>query len=341
MTPIFTSPPRPLGTACRRMIAMALGFASFTCASTLAAPLYAAGFPDRPITLVVPYPPGGATDTLARILNTALSERLGQPVIVDNKPGAGTAIGATAVARAAPDGHTLLISSNTTFTVNAALKRSLPYDPLNSFEAVGLIGTSPLVLLAHPSVQASNVKELVALSKAQPGKLSFGSFGVGTTAHLAGEIFNVMTGTDLLHVAYRGSAPAMTDLIGGQIPLTFDTNVAAMPQIAAGKVKALAVTSRQRSPSMPDVPTVAEAGYPEYEMVPWVVVVAPRGLPSAVSKRLSDALKAVVADPAVREALQKTGLDVAWQPGSVYDNQVARELPLLRAYVHKANIPVQ
>jgi len=326
----------------QRRLAMTLGLA-LTTATVLSLPLglHAQTFPERPITLVVPYPPGGATDTLARILNTALSQRLGQPVIVDNKPGAGTAIGAKAVADAPADGHTLLISSNTTFTVNPALKRSLPYDPLKSFESIGLIGTSPLVLLAHPSVAASNVQELVALSKAQPDKLAFGSFGVGTTAHLAGEIFKVMSGANLLHVPYRGSAPAMTDLIGGQIPLTFDTNVAAIPQLQAGKVKALAVTSARRSPTLPDVPTVAEAGFPGYEMVPWVVLVAPRGLPAPVSSKLSGALKAAVEDPTTRAALAKAGLDVAWQPGSVYDERVARELPLLRAYVHKANIPVE
>lgn len=336
----MSNPPSTAPVAARRLLTLGLCITA-SAAVMLPVAAHAQAFPTRPITLVVPYPAGGATDTLARILNTALSQRLGQPVIVENKPGAGTAIGATGVANAAPDGHTLLISSNTTFTVNPALKRSLPYDPLKSFESIGLIGSSPLVLLAHPSVAATNVQELVALSKAQPNKLSFGSFGVGTTAHLAGEIFKVMTGANLLHVPYRGSAPAMADLIGGQIPLSFDTNVAALPQIQAGKVKALAVTSAQRSPTLPDVPTVAEAGFPEYDLVPWVVLVAPRGLPAAVRTRLSEALKAAVDDPATRAALTKSGLDVAWQPGSVYDQRVARELPLLRAYVHKANIPLE
>lgn len=300
-----------------------------------------AAFPDKPVTLVVPYPPGGATDVLARILNKGLSQRLGQPVIVDNKAGAGTAIGAAAVARAPADGYTLLISSNTTFTVNAALKRTLPYDPLQQFEGVGLIGSSPLVLLAHPGVAANTVQELVALARQQPGKFSYGSFGTGTTSHLAGELFRLMTGVDMLHVPYRGSAPAMTDLIGGQVPLTFDTNVAAMPQVAAGKVKAIAVTSRRRYSGLPNVPTVAESGYPEYEMVPWIAVVAPRGLPAEVRTRLSKALQQTVADPVTRAELEKAGLEVGWQAGSVYEERVARELPLLRAYVHKAKLPVE
>lgn len=300
-----------------------------------------AAYPDKPITLIVPYPPGGATDIIARKLAGPLGQRLGQTVVVENKAGAGTAIGATAVARSAPDGYTLLISSNTTFTVNPALKKTLPYDPQQDFESIGLIGSSPLVLIAHPGVAANNVKELLELAKRTPQGLSFGSFGVGTSAHLAGEMFKVMTGANLVHVAYRGSAPAMTDLIGGQIPLSFDTTVAAQPQIAAGKVKAIAVTTRLRSAQMPQVPTVAEAGFPDYEMVPWITVVARRGLPADVRTKLAQALKDSVNDAAVKADLQKTGVDVLHQPGAEYDTRVAKELPLLRAYVHRANIPVE
>ena len=302
---------------------------------------FGAGFPEKPVTLVVPYPPGGATDTVARIVAKGMGQRLGQTVIVDNKAGAGTAIGAGAVAQAAPDGYTLLISSNTTFTVNPALKSKLPYDAQKSFESIGLIGTSPLVLLATPSLPAGSVKEVVALARAKPGKLAYGSFGNGTTSHFAGEMFKVVTGTDILHVPYKGSAPAMTDLIGGQVQLTFDTNVAALPMVQAGKVKAIAVTSAKRSPSMPNVPTVAEAGYPDYEMVPWITIVAPRGLPAAVQHALGKALADTLADTAARGDLEKAGVDVGWQQGSFYDARVAKELPLLRAYVHKAKIPME
>ncbi|SHN08500.1 tripartite tricarboxylate transporter substrate binding protein [Rhizobacter sp. OV335] len=304
-------------------------------------PALAAGFPEKPVTLVVPFPPGGATDTMARIIAKGMGQRLAQPVIVDNKAGAGTTIGAGAVAQAAPDGHTLLISSNTTFTVNPALKAKLPYDAQKSFESIGLIGTSPLVLLANPSLPANSVKELVALAKAQPGKLAYASFGNGTTAHLAGEMFKLVAGVDILHVPYKGSSPAMTDLIGGQVALSFDTNVAALPMLRAGHVKALAVTSARRSPSLPRVPTIAEAGYPGFEMLPWITIVAPRGLPPAVQKTLGKALADTLADAAVRADLEKAGVDVSYEPGSFYDARVAKELPLLRAYVHKANIPLE
>lgn len=300
-----------------------------------------AAFPDKTITLVVPYPTGGATDTIARKLQEPLSRILGQTVLVDNKPGAGTAIGAASVAKSAPDGYTLLISSNTTFTVNPALKNNLQYDAQKSFEGVGIIGSSPLILIANPKLPANNVQELVALAKKEPGKLSYGSFGNGTTSHLAGEMFKVMAGVDIIHVPYKGSAPAMTDLIGGQIPLTFDTNVAAMPMIANGKVKPIASASKSRSPQLPNVATIAESGYPDFEMVPWIVIVAPRGLPADVQKKLSSAVETAINEPATRVELQKVGLDVAFEPGSAYDTRVAKELPLLKTYVQKANIQAE
>lgn len=313
-------------------------FAALFAAAVTACASTAAAFPDKPITLVVPYPAGGATDTVGRMLAKGLGQRLGQNVIVDNRAGAGTVIGATMVAQSPADGYRLLISSNTTFTVNPALKPRLSYDPLRSFEAIGIIGTSPLVLLAHPALPAADVKTLVAMARREPGRLTYGSFGSGTTSHFAGEMFKVMAGIDIVHVPYKGSAPAMTDLIGGQVQLTFDTNVAALPQLAAGKVKAIAVTSRQRSPSLPAVPTIAEAGYPDYEMVPWITVVAPRGLPAPVKAMLVKALQETLADPGTRAELQKAGVDVSWQAGSAYEALVDKELPLLRAYVHKAGI---
>lgn len=297
-----------------------------------------AAFPDKPVTLVVPYPPGGATDTVARIMAKGMGPHLKQTIIIENKAGAGTVIGASAVAQAPADGYTLLISSNTTFTINPGLKTRLPYDPLKSFEAIGILGTSPLVLLANPSVPASTVAELVALARSQPGKLTFGSFGNGTTSHFAGEMFKVQAGVQITHVPYKGSAPAMQDLIGGQIQLTFDTNVAAIPMLQAGRVKAIAVTSKKPSPSLPKVPSIAESGYPGFEMVPWITIVAPRGLPPAVQAALNKAFVSALADPAVKGDLTKAGVDVAYEPPAAYDTRVTRELPLIRAYVHKAGL---
>jgi tripartite-type tricarboxylate transporter receptor subunit TctC len=318
------------------------GHVLLAAAAALGAPLgaTAAGFPSKPVTLVVPYPAGGSLDTVARILAKALGAKLGQAVVVDNKAGAGTTIGVGAAAQAAPDGHTLLISSNTSFTINPALKSKLSYDPIKSFDAIGLIGGSPLVMLAHPSVPARSVKEVVALAKSKPGKLTYASFGAGTTAHFAGEMFKVMAGADIVHVPYKGSAPAMQDLIGGQVDLSFDINVAAKPHIEAGKVRAIAVTSRQRTPSLVGVPTFAESGLPDYEMVPWLAMLAPRGLPGDVRQVLVKALADALADPATKAELTKVGVDVEYGAPTAYEPRVAKELPLIRAYVHKAGIVV-
>jgi tripartite-type tricarboxylate transporter receptor subunit TctC len=306
--------------------------------STVTGAMAQAAYPSKPISLVVPYPPGGATDIIGRIMAQAMTKSLGQPVVVENKAGAGTVIGAAEVAQAQADGYTLLISSNTTFTVNPAIKAKLPYDPAKNFESVAGIGSSPLVLLANPNVPVKTVKELVAAANQPNAKFAFGSFGSGTTSHLAGEMFKYMAGVDILHVPYKGSAPAMTDLIGGQIQFTFDTNVAALPMLRAGKVKAIAVTSAQRSSTLPNVPTIAESGYPGYEMVPWIVIVAPRGLPKAVSQKLTSSIQDILKDPNSKRDLERAGLEVAFEEPQSYDKRVATELPLLRAYVHRAKI---
>jgi tripartite-type tricarboxylate transporter receptor subunit TctC len=298
-------------------------------------------YPNKPINLVVPYPPGGATDILARIMARGLGAKLGQPIVVENKAGAGTAIGAQAVAQAPADGYTLLITGNTTFTINAALKSRLPYDPVNGFTAIGILGQGPLVMLANKNLPVNSVQDMVALAKSQPGKLGFGSFGIGTSAHFAGEMIKVMAGAPITHVPYRGSAPAMSDLIGGQIPFTFDTTIAAAPQIAAGNVKALAVTTKKRSASLPKVPTFAESGYPDYELDIWVAIVAPKALPPNLQQQLVKAMQEAMNDPNIRAELEKTGLDIGYQSPAAYQARIAKELPMLRAYVHKAGIPIE
>ena len=305
-----------------------------------AAPALAA-FPEKPITIVVPYPPGGAADTLGRIVARHLQLQIpGSTVVVENKAGAGTAVGAQAVAQAAPDGYTLLTSSNTTWTMNPALKAKLPYDPIKSFESIGTIGSIPLMLVAHPGAPFNSVKELVALAKAQPGKLNYASFGAGTSSHFAGEMFKAAAGLDIVHVPYKGSAPAMQDLIGGQVPMSFDTNVASVPQMKAGKIKALAVTSSRRISNAPEVPTLAESGLADFELSAWVSFVAPRGLPEGPRATLVKALAEAMKTPALQADLNKAGLEVGYEPPAAFEARVNRELPAMRALVQKAGITV-
>lgn len=310
-------------------------------AALIAPGIARAAFPEKPITLVVPYPPGGASDTLGRIAARHLQLQLpGSTVIVENKAGGGTSVGAQAVAQAAPDGYTLLTSSNTTWTMNPALKARLPYDTLKSFESIGTIGTLPLMLVAHPGAPFSSVKELVAQAKAQPGKLNYASFGAGTSSHFAGEMFKSAAGVDIVHVPYKGSAPAMQDLIGGQVPLSFDTNIASLPQMKAGKIKALAVTTAKRLSTAPDVPTLAESGLPGFEMSAWVSFVAPRGLPADVRAKLVKALADAMQTPAMRDDLAKAGLEIGYEPPAAFEARVNRELPMMRALVQRAGITV-
>ncbi|MEO6018611.1 MAG: tripartite tricarboxylate transporter substrate-binding protein, partial [Polaromonas sp.] len=231
-------------------------------ASLGVAPAFAqAGYPTRPITLVVPFPPGGSSDIITRLIGKRLSDKLGQSVIIDNRPGAGTVIGAAFVAKAPADGYTLLMSSGSTFTVNPAIRSNLPYDPVKSYQPIGIVGRIPLIVLANKNVPVNNVKEFVAALKATPDKYSYASFGAGTTSHFTAEIVLQSIGAKLMHVPYKGSAPAMTDLMGGQVPFSVDTVTAALPQLKSGKIKAIAVTTAKRSSQLPDVPTFAEAGY--------------------------------------------------------------------------------
>lgn len=295
-------------------------------------------YPSKPIQLVLPFPPGGATDVVGRIIGQKLGERLGQTVVVDNRPGAGTIVGASFVAKSAADGYTLLATSGTTFTVNPAIYPRLPYDPQKNFEPIGLIGSTGLVLLANRNVPVNNLKEFVAAAKAQPGKYSYGSFGAGTTAHFAGEALLSLTGTKLLHVPYKGSSPAMTDLIGGQIPFSIDTVAAALPQVKAGKIKAIAVTTAKRSVLLPNVPTVAESGYPGMDASTWIALVAPRGLPPEVHARLEKALAEAVADPDTQRKLNDNGIEPHYAPGRQVSDMIEKEIPQMRAVAQRANI---
>ncbi|XUF61323.1 tripartite tricarboxylate transporter substrate binding protein [Bordetella pertussis] len=280
--------------------------------AALAAPAaVAAPFPDRPVRLVVPYPPGGGADIFARTLSEPLAAQLGQPVIVENRPGANGIIGTDAVARAAPDGYTILLGNSGPNAINQAIYPDLPYDAVDSFEEVSLIGYTTHVLVVHPGVQARSVTELIALARRSPGQLNFASTGQGGTPHLAGELFKLMTGTDMVHVPYKGASPSNADVIAGQVQLTFNTLPPLMTSIRAGKVRALAVTGKQRSQLLPEVPTIDEAGVAGYDVQTWYGIHAPAGTPAAVVDRLNQALVAVLSNAQVRAALVGQGYEVA------------------------------
>ena len=279
-------------------------------ASLAALPLgaQAQDYPVRPIRLVVPFPPGGPTDVLARIVATRLGERLGQPVVVDNKPGASGMIGADMVAKAAPDGYTLLANASI-HVINPSLYAKTAYDAIADFAPVSNLADVPLVLAVHPKLDTRSVKDLVALGKSSKTSLAFASAGNATSQHLSGEAFKLAAGIDLLHVPYKGSAPALTDLIGGQVQLMFDSLPSAMPHLKAGSLRPLAVTTPKRSAALPDVPTIAESGYPGFAISTWYGVWAPAATPPAVVQRLSREIAAIVRLPEVRAQFAGLGAE--------------------------------
>lgn len=269
---------------------------------------FSQGYPSRPVRLVVPFPPGGPTDLLARIVATRLSERLGQPVVVDNKPGASGMVGAEAVAKATPDGYTLLVNASI-HVINPSLYAKPRYDAIADFAPVSNLADVPLVLAVHPKVAARSVKELAALAKVAPTSLAFASAGNATSQHLSGEAFKIAAGIDMLHVPYKGSAPALTDLVGGQVQLMFDSLPSSMPFIRSGAIRPLAVTTARRSSALPDVPTVAESGYPGFDISTWYGVWAPAATPAPVVQKLSSAIADIVRMPAVREQFAGLGAE--------------------------------
>ncbi|WPG35184.1 tripartite tricarboxylate transporter substrate binding protein [Variovorax sp. EBFNA2] len=295
-------------------------------------------FPSRPVTLVIPFPPGGATDVNGRIIGQRLAKELGQPVVIENRAGAGTLIGATYVSKAVPDGYTLLVSSGTTFTVNPAIRPNLPYDPVKGFEPIGIAGRLALILLANSEVPVKTVKQFVDYVKASPGTYSYASYGTGTTSHFVGESILHAAGLKMTHVPYKGSAPAMTDLMGGQVAFSVDTVSAAIPQLKSGKIKAIAVTTAKRSTLLPDVPSLAESGYPDIDMDSWLILAAPRGLPAEAKSRLEKALAATMADPDTRARLSAQGLEPVYSNAAAASELIHRELPVMRAVAARANI---
>jgi tripartite-type tricarboxylate transporter receptor subunit TctC len=263
-------------------------------------------YPTRPVRMVIPYSPGGAADVPGRIVVQKMSEVLGQQVVVDNRPGAGSLVGAEIVARASPDGYTLLLIANTHY-VSAALRAKLPFHPVADFTPITTFVSSPSVLAVHPALEAKSVKELIALCKAQPGKVDFASSGNGSTQHLLGALMMRMGGFQMTHIPYKGSGPAMADLLGGQVRVGFPGIALAMPHLKSGKLRALGVSGAKRSPELPDVPTIAEAGVPGYNATQWLGFVGPKGLPDAIVKRVFDATRSAVESPDVIKGLRNAG----------------------------------
>lgn len=313
--------------------------AAGACAAGLlqALPAAAQTWPTRPIRIIVPFATGGSADVYARFLAQRLPDLLGQPVVVENRPGAGAVIGTDLVAKAPPDGYTLLLMSNT-HTVNETLVASKPYNLVRDFVPVAPINYADLIFVAHPSVQADNVRDLLKLAKARPGSINYASSGTGTPYHMAGELFKSMSGTYLVHIPYKGSSGARTDLLGGQVQLMFDAVTTMVEQVKAGKVKAIATTGKQRSAVLPDVPTVHESGLPNYEATIWLGVLAPKGTPPAVVTRLNEAITKIVSQPDVQQNWTRQGATAMVMNPQAFDKYVQDDIQKWARLIKAANI---
>ena len=287
-------------------IAAALAFIATT--TTITGGAAAQDWPDHAIRMIVPFPAGGSADTLARLLGQTVSQHLAQPIVVDNRPGAGGNIGTEFVAKSPPDGYTFLMTPSS-FASQPSLYSKLTWDPVRDFAPVALIATTPNILVVNTAVPAHSVQELVALAKAQPGRLSYASGGVGATNHLAGELFKRMTGADIVHIPYRGNPLAVVDVMNGQVTMMFDFMITSLPHVKEGKLRALAVTGAKRSPQVPDLPTVSEAGVPGYEASTWFAVMAPAGTPQPMIAKLNRELNAALKQPDIEARLTELGAE--------------------------------
>ena len=304
--------------------------------------VFAQAYPAKPIRLIVPYPPGGGTDFFARLVGAKMSEHIGQPIVVENRPGAATIIGAEAAARAAPDGYTVLLADSTTLAVNPSLYRKLPYDPQKDFLPISMTARFAMLLVVNPSlIKAASVKEFIAEANRDPGKINFASVGAGTTHHLAMELFEQQSGISLNHIPYKGAAPAVQDLVGGQVPVMFLDLAAGAPQIRAGKIKALAVASARRISALPDVPTVAESGVPGFEAWAWQGLVVPAGTPQEVMTRLRVEYSKAVGDPALRQKLIDAGVEPLTSTPEELAAHIRSETAKWAKVVKEANIKVE
>jgi tripartite-type tricarboxylate transporter receptor subunit TctC len=293
----------------KRLSGLTLSFFLVLAATLGCAGAFAQSYPSKPIRLVVPYPPGGPLDIMARALGQKLTEAWSQPVVVDNRAGAGGNIGADLVAKSPADGYTLLMGAVATHAINPSLYGKIPYDPVKDFAPVALVAQVPNILVVNPSVPARSVRELIELARARPGYLNFGSGSTGSTGHLAGELFNTMAGVKMVHIPYKGAAPATTDLLAGQVQLMFDNLASALPNVKAGKLRALAVTTLARSPAMPELPTIAESGLPGFDLTTWFGIMAPAGTPPEIVVKLNAEIVRALNAKDMRERLEKMGAE--------------------------------
>ncbi|ACP26565.1 conserved hypothetical protein [Sinorhizobium fredii NGR234] len=320
-----------------RRAALAFGIATLS-AMTLGSPVQAQSFPDRTITLVVPFAAGGSTDVVARIIAQKMSEDLGQQIVVQNVAGAGGNLGASNVARADPDGYTILMATVATHALNPLILKTKPYDPEKDFAPVSLLVIVPNVLVVNPELPAKSVQELLALLKASPDQYSYASSGNGTPLHLSGELFKTMAGVQMQHIPYKGSGPALNDVIGNQVPIMFDNLPSSSSHIKAGTLRALAVTTAERAPSFPDVPTIAESGIPGYETYTWNALFAPADTPQPVIARLNEAANKALADPAVKKRMGEFSAKIVGSTPEELAAHVKAELAKWTPVVRDANV---
>jgi tripartite-type tricarboxylate transporter receptor subunit TctC len=313
----------------------------FIVALLLALPLQVlAQYPQRAIKMMVPFPPAGATDIVGRIVAQKLGERLGQSVVVENRPGAGGSIGSDLVAKSAPDGYTLLMATSSTHSIGPALQK-LPYDPIKDFAAITHVADVPNVLVVSPKLPVANVKELVAYARANPGKLNFASSGVGTIVHLNAELFKMVTGTDIVHVPYKGTALAIPDLASGSISMLFDSLASVMPNIKSGNARPLAVNARARVPLLPDIPTLAEAGLPAFDRYTWFGMFAPAGTPPDIVRRLQTEVVAALKAPDLRERFDAVGAEPVGSSSEQFVERIRSDGVRWAEVIRKADVKVQ
>jgi tripartite-type tricarboxylate transporter receptor subunit TctC len=310
-------------------------------ALALAAPVSAQTYPSKVVKIVVPFPPGGSTDALARRIADKLQASMGQPVIVENKPGAGGIVGSDMVAKSSPDGYTLLMGVTGSHGISVSLKSDLPYHPLKSFEPITRVVTAPLVLVTGPAVPAKTLPEFIAYVKGKPDQVTHSSPGVGTSMHLTGEMFNLAAKTQLVHVAYRGSAGAVNDLIGGHVQTMFGDVLVTLPFIESGQITALAVTSKERHPLLPKVPTVAESGFPGFEALSWQGLFAPAGTPKAIIDKLNAEVVRAIESPEVRDNFGRQGFIVAGSTPAEFRAYIEQEIPKWAHIIKEAKVATQ